>query len=1032
MLHKGIFARAQLALAVCLLAASAGALAAQAYGDELRLPPRARATLGAWAGSAGAAGASAGIYRDILNPAAGLLGAQLDAYAGGGRHGAEGALALGIRSPILRVGTGVEVDLPRGEAGPFLSLTHPIRRGGIVFPGGMLQLAWVFGGAQRLRLGLQVPVLQPLVGRDRPGSDRVHLTAPRATRPPPQSGDALERAAAELRSRTLEVASVVVPFVGRPAQATPEREIADSLRALAALTATGGAARVLEQYQTALDRAFSVALDVRATGVTPAGRTLADSVRALLLDRVLLPYDRLLGQKRDPNDLAPFAADALAAFGTEGIALGGVVSGGVRAVGRPGAAAAPRRPKDDVARVTWMLGRLLGAMDEVVAGQRTRWGDDRLVWLPLQLGLRDEQHASQTQIDSLLQRITGEAPSDSNHVAYARNSEFQWELYRSIHEAQRYHVLWVHDFKGLTERGRPDSVAFRQLAYGYLDALIKRVRAYDADRLLPEYHIFLDQYYFELDHSRIWMPVLLDPLAGHVSLPRPARAWEATIDSLQAELRRAVAGSRRLQEEARARGQRWLHDRVAVHVHVTNQADASFWSRDILPLVGLSDNALRDHRKLVFYDLADGDPYRGLLIVTGMGVGEQFASPEWEDRAVLVRGPAALAVKRAAATMLERQGLAPERLPAFLRPSTDTVAAAERAPVPRFDLTPATAVQLHNQAGYGEKQATVAKAALYTLMPAGSVLKIPDSLWNNELWASLLVGAALRGGKVLIIAPSVANAPAPQSEPMALAEQTLSRLILASHSLAAPIERGGGLLRVGIYDVATPVEDLPARIDLALATRARNPWLQRLEPYSPAVVDSLRAVAAELRAAGFPPRTARPGPAPSEGGSPRSDIAGGGQHPKLHLKAQFLASADGWTDLFQDPAWGAVLATYFRAQARLVQERLSYLEFRPRPSAAAQAATGGAIFKWQVAREKPEHVVYYLVLGSHNEDYRSALLDGESLLVLSHFGAAIGIEDFTLLPGLCTWVDSVDELHRYVPRAGGRTGWLARKAHILF
>ncbi len=989
------------------------------------LPPRVRPFVGPYLGALGPGGAFAalggGVYRDILNPALGLLGAQIEGYVGTDaetRRPRE-SLAVGIRSPSLRLGFGLDFEFPSGDAAPYLSLMHPLRRGGLVIPGTLLHATWVLGGQHRLRLGFAVPVGQPLVGEDRPGSDRVHLPAGGAlpTRGPGAAADPLDGALAELRTRALRVNEVVVPYLGRAGSPrdAESAQIADSLAALARVLASGGgrgALGVVGGYHASLDRACSLALDPAAAGVTPDGRALADSVRSVLLSTVLLPFDRLLGQKRVPETLAPFAAAAEQALRAPAL----VVQAGRPAEASPHAASAP--PASD--RPARVLAALLGAMDEIVTLQRRRWGDVRLVWLPLQLGLRDEQHERQAQIDSLVERATGGVFSDSNDVAYVHTEQFQWELYRSIHEARSYHVLWVHDFRGLNDAGLPDGVAFRQVAYGYLGALIEHVQAYDSTGVVPEYQIFLDQYYFETDRGRLWLDMLRDPLGRRVRLRGAPRAWQVTLDSLQDALARAVAGSRRLRADARAHGGAWLRDRVSVHVHITNQADPSFWSRDILPLVGLTDNVIRDHRKLAFYDLTEGDPYRGMLLVTGMGVGENFASPEWDDRAVLLKGPAALAVKREAAALLMDQGVKPKQLPFWLRPAQDTVPIKARAPAPRFDMVPARVAQLHNEIGYGDKRVTVAKAMLYTLLPPGSVAKIPDSLWNNPLWAALLLGDALRGGRVLVMAPSVKNAPAPGAGEMALAEDVLARLLVARRALAPALDAAGGLLRVGIYDVAIPVTDIPAQIDTALANRARLPWLQRLEPFSPAVVDSLRAVSAELKASGFPPPAAKPRGMRDP------------EHPKLHMKAQFFASAQGWDNLFRDPAWGTVLADYFRGRARLVREAPQYTEFyRLQPLPESRAASGG-LFSEQARAQKPDTSVYYLLMGSHNEDYRSALLDGEDVLLLAHYGAAVGIADFVLMPSLCTWVDSVDELHRYLPRKRPLVRRLASWARILF
>ncbi len=995
---------------------------------RLGLPPRYRPFVGGYAGGGVAAGAAAwvggGVYKDLLNPAAGILGVQAEGYLGASRERTPDVdLALGLRSPILRLGLGVEAVFPRARVAPYVSIMHPVRRGGFLFPGGELHATWTFGPIDRLRLGLAVPVGQPFAGRGRPRLDHVRLAVPPAPRVPPGPAPdaALARAADALAAAAERVADVVVPDLGRAG--SPKRpddaRFTGRLRTLAReVAAHGGAVQVLRDYHDRLDRAFSLALDPRAVGVSAAGCALADSARAVLLGEVLLPYDRLLGQKRKPETLAPFAAAALRRFEAEAVpaALGATSSD----------------------RATWLMSRLLDAVSGEVSRQRRRWGDERLAWLPLQLALRQDAYATQAQIDALVTRATGVTFSDSNQVAYAHNAEFQYELYRSIHDARSYHVLWVHDFRGLDDAGEPDGVAFQQLAYGYLGALIDRVEAYDSTAALPEYDIFLDQYYYEKDHSRLWMTILRDPLSVRGRIEDLPPSWQAVVDSLCDALRSAVAASHRLRAQERAHGTAWLHERVSVRVHITGQADPSFWSGDVLPLVGLSDNVLRDHHKIAFYDLSEADPYRGELIVAGMGVGEIYADDGWEDRSAVVKGPAAYPVTHAAARLLLRQGVDSTRLPFWARPVDDDAAAAARTPVPSFQAGPARALQVHNQIGYGAKDATIAKAVVYTMMPAGSVLKIPDSLWNNPLWASLLVGQALRGGRVLVMSPSQRNAPAPNFAAMSLAEEMLARMIVASHILGPAIAAAGGGLHVGIYDVDFPVDDIAARIDVALATRARNPWLRRLEPFSREVIDTLHAVARDLRRA---PVAERDGEVAARDASKDLDVgsgsqigseAEGGEHPKLHIKAQFFSSAKGYDDLLRWHGWGALLSRSLRARAAEGARRPhppSYYHIEP-GDGAARAAT--RIFERQAAAEGPDSVVYYLMMGSQNEDYRSALLDGEVLLLLSHYGAAVGTTDFVLLPSLCTWVDTVDELHRYLPQRSFFLRWVARATRILY
>lgn len=38
----------------------------------------------------------------------------------------------------------------------------------------------------------------------------------------------------------------------------------------------------------------------------------------------------------------------------------------------------------------------------------------------------------------------------------------------------------------------------------------------------------------------------------------------------------------------------------------------------------LSDNWMRDHRKIVFYDLDEREPWKGGALFTGEGVGEEY------------------------------------------------------------------------------------------------------------------------------------------------------------------------------------------------------------------------------------------------------------------------------------------------------------------------------------------------------------------------------------------------------------------------
>ena len=85
----------------------------------------------------------------------------------------------------------------------------------------------------------------------------------------------------------------------------------------------------------------------------------------------------------------------------------------------------------------------------------------RLVWLPLQLGLRPADHDTQAEVDAIIERVAGRDFTDGNRVWYLINAQFQAEAIRSIEQAQDYHLLWVHDFRARNAAGAPDTLSLR-------------------------------------------------------------------------------------------------------------------------------------------------------------------------------------------------------------------------------------------------------------------------------------------------------------------------------------------------------------------------------------------------------------------------------------------------------------------------------------------------------------------------------------------------------------------------------------------
>ena len=69
--------------------------------------------------------------------------------------------------------------------------------------------------------------------------------------------------------------------------------------------------------------------------------------------------------------------------------------------------------------------------------------------------------------------------------------------------------------------------------------------------------------------------------------------------------------------------------------------------------------------------------------------------------------------------------------------------------------------------------------------------------------------------------------------------------------------------------------------------------------------------------------------------------------------------------------------------------------------------------------QERERGAWFLMVGSHNQNYRSALLDGEALVVISGPEALIGLADQMLILGLCDWIGNPEELEDHFLPIGG-------------
>jgi len=923
-----------------------------------------------------------GGYRASMNPVTKLVEFGLEGYVGArGSKADAGARAL-LQVPYLSTGVGPDYNIRSGRLDLLLTVHTPVRRGGFLTRGTMLRLDYYPTLGHTFMLGVSAPLHDPLAGRNRPIQDYVVVAASFHTPEAHVPANSLLHAELDSLSESATwLRRLVVPFLdqdGRSANvavARTGRYLAD----LRSHLTIRGAEQEVRFFHAQMEHAFTV-----ASGSATAGRELARSGRQILLAEVLIPYDALLGRKKRNDTLRALGVAARGRF-SSWVTKSGLVPAG--------------RTED----VLFVFERLTDILETQRSEAAKAWDDPRLVWLPLQYGLLPEEHDEQAELDALLERVTGATFTDHNRLTYVANLQFHWELLRMIRETRSYHVLWVHDFPALTAAGTLDQASLAQVVDGYLTTLAERVEAYDSTGTLPLFFIFHDQHYYEGRKSRLLMTILEDPLHadGHLGSSSDGARLGHALD----RLRDAVHHSRVLQAEAREYGDAWLHNRIKVHVNITNRVDASFWSGGLISSVfGYPDDVMRDHRKIAFRDVNEDDPYGGVGILTGMGVGEHYLGPGWDDRSLVLQGPVLLQIKQAARELLTSQGLAAADIPAPLRAAPRAALAASMPVSPDAVLFHTRAMALVNETGYLEKSLNAAKALLYSLMPPRSVITVPDALWNATFYGSLLVGASLRGVRVLIIAPASANAPSGGFPQLMRAHELFTRLLLVRGELGGAIERAGGALHTGLYALPVDTSGFASREDRWARQVSESPFLKELMPFAPGLVP---LVADAGRRSQGPPT-----PGDSSG------------QPKLHQKVQFLATGEFWSTVTAAPQWPRFMSTYLRYRGATYAPGSS-------EQAGARALTDSLeLIAEQILSTGPEtaKAASYAMVGSQNQDYRGIFMDGEVAVVFTGATSLVPLVDLVFMVGTVTWVDDRATLDRLLPPVGELRRRIARIA----
>jgi hypothetical protein len=156
-------------------------------------------------------------------------------------------------------------------------------------------------------------------------------------------------------------------------------------------------------------------------------------------------------------------------------------------------------------------------------------------------------------------------------------------------------------------------------------------------------------------------------------------------------------------------------------------------------------------------------------------------------------------------------------------------------------------------------------------------------------------------------------------------------------------------------------------------------------------------VAAELEAAGYKPLF----------------IAAGTREgrPKMHRKSQLFATRGALRAYADLPEVRESLRDQLGARAKATANPVSIFEQEdpldtPRP-----------VLERMTKEPLPgtESAVYYLTVGSKNQDPRSAFLDGETSFAVAGSWSLVAYSDFLLLMAATSWVETEAELTKLIP-----------------
>jgi hypothetical protein len=217
---------------------------------------------------------------------------------------------------------------------------------------------------------------------------------------------------------------------------------------------------------------------------------------------------------------------------------------------------------------------------------------------------------------------------------------------------------------------------------------------------------------------------------------------------------------------------------------------------------------------------------------------------------------------------------------------------------------------------------------------------------------------------------------------------------------------------VGIYTRLSDVNDPLAMLEEFREGFRKYPFLREIFPFNPDIYTVIEDFDQELKFAGFQPIL--------------SMRAIEERKPKLHLKMNFFASAE-LRNLLSQKEWEGIFRMYLHYRENFMMKKEGYVEVRNIPKELRELFNLIAQTYWEsLSGEEKQRSMYYLTVGSHNQDYRGIIMDGEVACVVSGYHGLIAMLDMFFMTGLTTWVEDLQALEELLPAFKGLKRRLGR------